>query len=306
MARRPRRFALLFTLLFAPLVARAEAPARAKASSSPAQGKHFLWRVEQPGGGHLYLLGSVHLGRPDLYPLPRAVEAAFEEAKVLVVEADVEKIDQSKVQALTLSTGLLQDGSSLADHISKPLWASVQRACTRAGLPEIVVSKMRPWLAAVTLMGVLLKKAGISSEEGIERHLLERARGKKQIGELESVEAQLRLFASFDDAQQAAFLAYTLEDVDHLTRQTDELLDAWKHGDTDYLEGLLREIREKKETRPIYDVLFRDRNTKMVGKLLGYLKRPQVHLVVVGAAHLVGQDGLVAALKKRGLRITRL
>lgn len=301
-----RRSALLLTLLLAPLAARAEAPARAEAATAQTQGKHFLWRVEQPGGGHLYLLGSVHLGRPDLYPLPQAVEKAFQEAKVLVVEADVEKIDQGKVQALTLSTGLLQDGSTLADHLSKPLWASVQRACKRAGLPEIVVSKMRPWLAAVTLMGVLLKKAGISPENGIERHLLERARGKKRIAELESVEAQLRLFASFDDEQQVAFLAYTLEDVDHLTRQTDELLDAWKHGNTAYLEGLLREIREKKETRPIYDVLFRDRNTKMVGKILHDLKSGEVHLVVVGAAHLVGEDGLVAMLKKHGVRITRL
>ncbi|MFO7595270.1 MAG: TraB/GumN family protein, partial [Desulfocurvibacter africanus] len=47
----------------------------------------FLWQVQ--GEKPLYLLGSIHLAEPDLYPLDPALQRVFEASDVLVVEADV-------------------------------------------------------------------------------------------------------------------------------------------------------------------------------------------------------------------------
>ncbi|MDF1563587.1 MAG: TraB/GumN family protein [Deltaproteobacteria bacterium] len=304
--------ALTLAALLAPAGAlHAEGPAPAgKAAAKPAKagaasGPHFLWTVKGKEGGELTLLGSVHLGDPSLYPLPAAMEKRFEAAEVVAVEADVDGVDPATTQSLLLSEGMLTDGSSLSDHLPPETYSAVTQSAAKAGMTMLALDRMKPWLAAVTLMGVVLQKAGITGKYGVERYFLKKARGEKPIVELEGVLAQLKLFASFDEKEQAAFLSYTLEDLSLLTEETQKLLAAWKAGDLAYMVKLLDEIREGEDTRAIYDVLFLHRNERMTEKLDGYLKSGKRHFVIVGAAHLVGDDGLPSMMKKRGHTVTR-
>jgi len=69
-------------------------------SETPSQEqKSFLWKV-QSRGNTVYLLGSIHLLRKEIYPLHRKIEEAFDRSAVLVVEADVNRLDPKVLQKL--------------------------------------------------------------------------------------------------------------------------------------------------------------------------------------------------------------
>jgi NADPH:quinone reductase-like Zn-dependent oxidoreductase len=85
---------LLVQLIPSHIVAVAANP---EGPTEPARHKLFLWRVSG-GSGTVYLLGSVHVGKADLYPLPREIEQLFESSDFLVEETDFSKADPAQLR----------------------------------------------------------------------------------------------------------------------------------------------------------------------------------------------------------------
>lgn len=65
-------------------------------------------------------------------------------------------------------------------------------------------------------------------------------------------------------------------------------------------------IKDLKLYPKLYQTLIVDRNDKWVRNIEGYLNGSGNTMVVVGAAHLVGADGLVNLLRKRGYKVIKL
>jgi uncharacterized protein YbaP (TraB family) len=259
----------------------------------------FLWTVKSDTAV-VHLLGSLHLARPELYPLDKRIYEAFDKSDTLAVEADIGGEQMLAAGLMMLQKGGYPPGESLSQNISKETYELTRQRLTKLGLPAEPFDRLKPWMVAMTLTVLELQKLGLQPEHGIDLHFLNRARGKIPIHELESAAAQINMLDGLTAAEQEVFLRYSLQDVDNLAEHMDEIMSAWKRGDTDKMtEYLLSAVKKEPGLQPIYTKLFDDRNRAMAEKIEQYLKTDKTWFVIVGAGHLVGETGLIRLLGKK-------
>lgn len=264
---------------------------------------HALWRVK---GVHntVYLLGSVHVLKPADAELPPEALAAYARAGSLVLEVDLHEAGAPELAEQTARLAALPADRTLEGELGDETWASVVSHAREAGLDPGQLQHVQPWFAAMLLLRLELVRQGFAFESGVESQLLQRADADhKRVVGLETMADQLGLFAHLSPDQQRRFLRYTLEDVDDSTAEIDAIVAAWRHGDVAGLEQLLG--RSFADFPELYAPLTSDRNRRWMPQLERLLHERQDCLVVVGALHLVGRDGLVDLLRSRGYTVVQ-
>ncbi len=267
--------------------------------------KHFLWKVSS-GTAQAWLLGSIHVARPELYPLAPEIEAAFAASRVLVVEADQGKADPERMKTLVVERGYYKEGEV---RPAEPVRKAARELADKVGLPASEAERMKPWFLAINATVLHLQKLGFDPKHGIDRHFMNAARlAGKEIRELESSEFQFDLLSSFSDELQALFVASTLEDLAEAGPKMDRIFAAWKQGDVATLETLVvtEGLAKQPAMAPLKAKLLDDRNVGMAEKVAGYLKTGEVHFVVMGSAHLLGEKGVAELLRKKGLKVEQV
>jgi len=268
-------------------------------------GDAFLWKVESKTAT-VYLLGSIHFMKKEIYPLNRMIENAFDKADILVVEADINDIGKIDIQKL-METAFYRENDTLQNHISGETYELVKKEFEGLGMPLWIVDKQRPWFLALTLTSLELVKLGYDPNYGIDNYFLSKASGKKQIKELESLDYQMNLLSGFSDNEQELFLLYTIKDLKTLDQEVTGLIRAWKSGDTKSMESIItKSATEDGKMSSIYEKLIYGRNKNMASKIEDFLKTKDAYFVIVGAGHLVGDRGIVEMLKKKGYSIDQL
>jgi uncharacterized protein YbaP (TraB family) len=264
--------------------------------------KTFMWRVQNEGTT-VYLVGSVHALTEDSYPLPAAMEAAFDDSQKLMFEIDLEEMAAAAFQML--AAGSLQDGRTLEEVVGPETWTACVARIESMGLQPGMFRTMKPWMAAVTLTAFEMSNAGYLSSADLDTYFTERAKqaGKERLA-LETVDFQVGLFAELTPEQSMAFLDYTLEDLETVVPELDSIASSWRAGDVPRLETLLLEGFE--EFPEIFSKMVTDRNRAWVAPIEELLFGHQNAMVVVGSLHLVGEEGVVELLRKRGYTIDQL
>jgi len=269
------------------------------------ESKNFLWKI-QSKTNTVYLLGSVHFMKKEIYPLREEIEEAFQSSDILVVEADINDVSRIDLQKM-LGSAFYFEGNSLEKHISPETLERVKKEFDECGMPAVLITRQKPWFLALTLTSLKLMQLGFDPSYGIDVHFLNAASGKKKIRELESIDYQIDLLSGFSDSEQEAFLLYALNDMNSLEKNTDALMTAWKTGDTRGMELIIGEnIRNDRTAADIYDKLLYTRNKNMVSKITEYLQTRETYFVIVGAGHVVGERGIVELLRKRGYLVEQL
>ncbi|MBC7982237.1 MAG: TraB/GumN family protein [Candidatus Obscuribacterales bacterium] len=262
-----------------------------------------VWEVR---GKHntIYLFGSVHM-LPATEPLPAAVDRAYANAEKLVMEIDMDDLDPLAAQASTLALGLLPAGQTLQQVIG-PRNAELLAARAKSiGIDAAMLASFRPWLAAMTFTQFMLMQRGWSAQDGVELRLVGRATADgKEIAGLETLEQQLNLFASLPQAKQIEYLMYTLAEADNADREIGAMLSAWRAGDVNALKNILDE--SFKQFPELYRTLTVDRNLRWMTQLEKLFDEEDDYLIVVGALHLVGKEGLIDLLQRRGYSLKQL
>lgn len=253
----------------------------------------------------VYLLGSVHLLRQADYPLPVVVDRAYADAEALVMELDMDDIDPLATQGLVNRLGLLPPGETLEDALGDAAWAEASEKAAQLDVPLELLARSEPWLAAVTIEQLILTRLGFNPLYGVEMNLVARAStDDKAITGLETIEQQLGFLDSLSDSAQRDLLLQTLAEGESISTLMDELIAAWKRGDVAFLEtNMLDTLADFPE---LYDTIVADRNDRWLEVLEPLLEEEDDYLVVVGALHLVGKDGLPARLEERGIRVRQL
>lgn len=300
------RFVLLFVGLCAALL-RLDPQALALqdlAQDSVRSQKHFLWQVEAPNGNAAYLVGSIHVLTADAYPLPAAIEKAFAASKTLVEEVDLDEMSDPTTMMSALAKAMLTDGRTLDQLISPETYAEVKKRAEGYGMPMAALQRMKPWLVAVTLMTPTLQAAGFKPELGVDRHFFDRAkeRNMKRQG-LETLSYQLDRFDQMSPKLQEDLLEATIDDLDTQVTGVQEMVKAWTSGDLAAIEKLT--LTAFLESPELYQRLLLERNQNWVPHIEKCLTDNAACFVVVGAAHLVGKDGLPALLAKKGYKVTQ-
>ncbi|MBI3803693.1 MAG: TraB/GumN family protein [Nitrospirae bacterium] len=300
--KRATRYTIVLLLFFLQFSC-ASAP---KAKESPATPKHFLWSA-QSETATVYLLGSIHVAKPEMYPLAPSIEAAFDRSETLVVEINPDEFDAARLQSLFLEYGAYPFGETLDQKVSKETYSLAEKKFKEAGFPMGQLNQFKPWVLAVMLQAVELQRLGFDKQYGIDEHFITQARGKKRVAAFETVEYQIGLFDSFSDRLQELFLRYTISDLNLLSDQMDSVVSGWQVGDTGAIEALIfQSVKEEPGLAPVYDKLIYERNAQMVSKIEGFLKTKEPYFVVVGAGHLVGQGGIVDLLRKKGYVVQQM
>lgn len=278
------------------------APIYINAQKSP-KVPSLMWKATK-GKNSAYLLGSIHLGTKDFYPLPKEIEAAFEQSSVLLVEIDINKVDAATAQSLILKNGVYAGDDNLWKHISGPTAAGVRKFCADYGLPVEAFGRLKPWVVAITVGVMELQKQGMDAAFGIDKYFLDKAKDKKRIQPLETAEWQLGLFSALTEAQQEVYLQSTLDGIGNSKELASLLQTAWLSGDTKQLETIVSGMSIK--PAELQKKLLDDRNPQMADAAEQCLKGTERCFMVVGAAHLIGTKGVVQLLKKRGYRLDQV
>lgn len=264
----------------------------------------LIWRVER-GEATGYLLGSIHMARQDLYPLPDPVEAAYDEAAVVAFEADLAELDSPALQERVTSRSLLPEGTRLQDVVPAQTYEELIRRAEEIGMPASVFDRLRPWAAAMMLTVSELRMGGLHPDWGIDNHFFQRARrDRKQTAYLEAPAFQINLITDLTPEQAVSFLQQGLEQSETMLEMVDELLTAWPVGSVDPFAEL---VRVSSENHPdMHEHLLAARNRAWVEPIEALLARSSPILVVVGTGHLVGEGSVVELLRQRGYCVERV
>ena len=265
-------------------------------------GRSFLWRAVVEDRS-VYLLGSIHFMKSDAYPLSPAIERAYETSGLLVFETDIEGLAGAATSLMT--AGTLDGGTTLEDVLSEKLYADVSERFEASGMSIDPFNTTRPWMLALTLTSMELMKEGYLGSAGIDAHFSSRAKrdGKARQG-LESIKYQISLFADLSADDGEDFLRYTLEDLDSVIPLVDDLVRAWKRGDSGRIEEVLVESFDEYEA--IFEHFVTERNHRWMETIEELFLGDADAMVVVGALHLVGEQGLIELLRAKGYEIEQL
>jgi uncharacterized protein YbaP (TraB family) len=284
-------------LLASPLLASTGGLVRADSGAS-------VW-VVRGERNNVYLAGSVHALPRDHAQFSPQLEQAYDASDAIVMEVDLDDLDPFEAVRYLASNGMLPESQTLADVVGKDEYASVARLAQSIDLPEMAIARLEPWAAAMLLTQFALLKTGFDPQLGIDMQLTERARTDgKPIDGLETIGDQLGIFDSRSQQEQIRFLLDAADDVPEMQKDLDRLVAAWRTGD---LRALEHELQKERANDPrLYDELLGARNRKWLPKIEALLDDDRSYLVVVGALHFVGRDGLLELLKRAGHRPTSL
>jgi uncharacterized protein YbaP (TraB family) len=265
-------------------------------------GQPDLWQIEK-NGKISYLFGSIHLGSNDMYPLSDVVNKAYARSEHLVVEINLRPDAQASMQPLVQKYGFNLT-VPLEKRLSPKGLIIYQQACQKKPLPCQQFSSYQAWFLSVQLSLMSMQKLGYKDELGIDKHFLALAhQSKKDIISLESAESQFKLLDSFNQQQQESMLIQSLQAT---KKDFISLFDAWKTGDEDALLSMFQADYTQPEDKAIYEALFDERNIKMVKQISENLNAGKSLFVVVGAGHIIGENGIVDLLKKEGYSLAQI
>jgi hypothetical protein len=274
------------------------------AAAASSNGAGLVYQVEGPNG-RFYLAGSMHLLHAERASLPAPLERAYRNSASIVMEIDTDDGDAQDAGARLLEAAQLAPDTSLQALLGEARWNTVRTALAEAGFDAERASRFEPWGLALLLTQAGFARQGYTSAAGVEQQLTERARRDgKPISGLETAAMQIALLDGLDMNVQRQMLDLTLEEVQEMPQMLDELDDAWRAGDLQRLEALLLEgYRQMPE---LYTALLVERNRRWVSQIRAWPTTSPPRLVLVGALHLVGEQGLPALLQRAGYTVERL
>jgi uncharacterized protein YbaP (TraB family) len=270
-----------------------------------AEGKSFVWKATSKRGGTVYFAGSVHLLSASYYPLSAAFDTAFNSSDLLVEELDMAEMLAPESQLMMLTRGMLPSGQSLEKAVSPETYAAVKARVAALDLPMGPLGLFKPWALALTLQALEWQKAGFNPDLGIDKHFYDMAKTAAMPTKgLETMEFQISRFNEMSMELQERLLAETLKELDATPTEFVKVADAWKAGDVATVESIA--LEDLKAEPEMYRRLLVERNQAWLPQIEALFSRPKPAFVIVGAAHLIGPDGLLQVLRARGYKIEQL
>lgn len=284
-----------------------EAALRAAEAETPfAHGNH--WRATR-GDRVIQVIGTIHMPDPRLAPIVSRLEPVIAGADLLFLEATEEDTKALEKRLTGPDSLLLLKDTSLPELMDEETWQSLAKAASDRGIPGFMAAKMQPWYLSLVLALPGCAMELVSTGQGLDALIEARALAAEvprrsiepidtvfQVFNEDPLEEQLRLLqlglypeelsadllettvnAYFDEAHSDAWQMSRLMTYAHLDLPKDEV------------ETLLNEMEQK---------LLIARNLNWI-EVIEETTEPRI-AVAVGAAHLMGDSGLLNQLEMRG------
>ena len=263
-----------------------------------------VWKA-QKDNSVIYLGGTCHILRDTDYPLPPEFDRAYKASDIVVFETDIGKFQDPALQQKLLAKAMYTDGSTVDKHLSAHAYAELSAYCESNGVPLEALKQFKPSMLMVTLTVAELMKLG-ATRQGVDLYFYNLAKKDGKVVEgLETVDEQLDYVVSMGDGNEDDFVTYSLDDMKTINEQFDALANAWRKGDTMKLDELMN--NELKTRLPkLYKSLITDRNRNWLPLIDAYQKTPRTEFILVGIGHLVGPDGIIESLRKKGYKVDKI
>ena len=263
-----------------------------------------VW-VARSSKATVYLAGSFHMLRASDYPLPAEFFRAYNDSRKIIFEVPPGETESPEYMEKFLSLAIYNDGTTLKEHISSAAYAKAESFCKERNYPLEQYQFFKPTFLVMTLTVSEMNKIGADPQKGIDNFFKDKVvQDGKATGSLETVDQQISLLTSMDAGLGSDQILESIEELKQIEVMLGELLAVWRKGDEPKMEELY--IQDLKRYPKLYKTLIVDRNNKWVRNIEVYLNGSGNTMVGVGAAHLVGADGLVNLLRKRGYKVIKL
>ncbi|MFJ7738769.1 TraB/GumN family protein [Lysinibacillus sp. NPDC097287] len=268
--------------------------------------KGVAWVVEDEDT-KVYLLGSIHVGTPDLYPINKKLLTAFDEADALLVEANV--VDEKDLEYFT-GKAMYADGITLRDNVSAETYEKIEKVAQQYQLPMEQLVIQKPWALSSTLSFLAADETiGLSPQEmamhGIDTYFLSNALlQEKPIIELEGVKAQADMLDGLSPEAQEQYLVATVDSILEPSAESEydmmqEWFSSWKKGEILAFAESFKEMEG--ETSEFNEMLFGLRDEQMAKKIVSLLEDEKgKYFVVVGAGHFAIEKSIRYHLEQSG------
>ncbi|MBP3414669.1 MAG: TraB/GumN family protein [Clostridia bacterium] len=288
----------------------------------------MFWKCENEDGNVIYFLGSIHVADDSAYRFNETIMDAFIEADALAVECDTIAFESDYMAQLQMSSSMMyMDGDKVQNHMSPELYEGLVEILEEypdswqsLGYTMEMLDMCKPAMWSSLMDNIVLAETDLESEKGIDMHFLKLAKEmNKSIIEVESVEFQMDMLANFSDELYELLLEGYLEvDIKEQAEGTEELYKLWKKGDVDeFTENVatLPDVDYTLEENGGYteeesdlindynDQMLFDRNIGMADAAEEYLASGKTVFYVVGAAHFVGEGGIIELMEERGYEV---
>lgn len=267
----------------------------------------LVWRV-QSWTNRIYLAGSIHVLRSSDYPLPSSFDFAFQSARVLILEADLDAAATRAFQDYVQAKAQFPAGTSLRTHVSAPLYGRIQNFAVENGFEATAFDNDRPWFVGAYVAGEKYRDQGLSSDLGVDQHYFGLA---KQLPKprkfLETPQQQIDAVADSAESDSVKGLSaqFGLLPASQYPVPTGaELIAKWRAGQIEAFEEQITVM--SRETPSLFENVVRKRNQAWLPQIEAQLKSGEVAFVLVGALHFAGTEGLLAQLGTRGYSVTQL
>ncbi|WP_019960343.1 TraB/GumN family protein [Woodsholea maritima] len=264
-----------------------------------------LWSISDEDST-VYFFGSFHLLPEGVEWKSAAYEAAFADAETIIFETDGNSPEgQQAVAALIPQMGLNAPGVTLSSQLDEETLAKLSEVAPSLGLPVAALEPLKPWLASVMLGVTHMQALGFDPEKGVEHTVYgDGVAAGKAFAYLETPQQQIGYFANLPQDVQVEMVGESLDGIERLSSILEEMVSAWEAGDVDTIHRLIAEEMEE-DSPEVYDALIVQRNHMWVEPLKAALAGSEDVLVVVGAGHMTGADGILPLLEAQGLHVTR-
>lgn len=263
-----------------------------------------VWQIEKDGK-FFYLGGTIHLLTPQDYPLPTAFEIAYLRSEQVIFETDIDRLKQPEFQRQLMQQLTLTDERSLQQFISSETYTALEQFFSTRGMSMDDIDRYKPGMVSILMSVIELQRMNVIAV-GVDDYYNDRAfQDQKAVGQLEAIEKQIAFIANMGKGREDDLLRYSLAEVSRLPEIWRSLKLAWRSGNLDSLEALAgTPLRE--QFPQIYQSLLVTRNNAWMPQIETLANTAEIELVLVGALHLAGEDGLLAQLARRGYHITQM
>ena len=287
--------------------------------SLDAGSRGLLWKATN-GENTLYLLGTIHLDRDNVYPLHKSVREAITTSETVIFELDLN--DQEGI-ALLQSLQTYSDGTTLADHISPELYQRVQAASEALGMGPNGLDAYKPWALASTFstLSMMDDTTGANSM-AIDSYVNALAvNSGKDIAAVETYAFQGGIFDGLSPEYQELYLDSTLSvyemalggetspEIEQAAQEQEEMLAAmfaaWKARDPEAFGAVYDKEAVLNSDDELNSKLFTERDPGMIQAAADYLETEGSHtfFMAVGAGHMVDPGGIVSGLRALGYTV---
>jgi uncharacterized protein len=290
-----KKLALALLLTFSVSCAYAEAP------------KPLLWKVSDADNS-LYLLGSFHMLKDNDYPLAKSTDAAFEDAEQLYFEISSDEMNNPALGQKMAKAAVRTDGKTLQSSVSEKTWKQFEAYTAERKLPAANFQNFEPWFVSLMMSVIEMQKIGLNPALGLDKHFMDRAvKANKPAKGLETGDSQIAMLDNMTPTEQEQQLQDMLDESANLKKELEELHETWRKGDDKTLFNKMA-LDMKKQYPELYQSINPTRNKAWMPKLEALLKDNDKDdiMVIVGALHLIGEDGVVKMLSDKGYKVERI